>query len=223
MYRTSAPVASPLDWVTSVVGVVASLDVLRRFLLCLPLAAAPIAACMPYSPGSFKSAALVFPPERTSRGCLDIAIQAVEGAAQDQRPRKVAPEVQMVAFGLIEVGDQVELAELEIALVAGLDQVEPVLAFPDESACFCDVYTDALVVVQVHDTALTLYPEASWREVESRLLELLRRQPESRPYVLGITANAVLPGWVRPPPALRWNCTTARPSAVVRDDSGRQA
>ncbi|MEX0912027.1 MAG: hypothetical protein WD737_12540 [Gemmatimonadota bacterium] len=48
-----------------------------------------------------------------------------------------------------------------------------------------------LVVVQVHDSALTLYPEGTWREVEARLLELLRRQPESRPYVLGITANAV--------------------------------
>ena len=48
-----------------------------------------------------------------------------------------------------------------------------------------------LVVVQVHESALTLYPEATWAEVEGRLLELLRRQPESRPYVLGITANAV--------------------------------
>jgi MraZ protein len=48
-----------------------------------------------------------------------------------------------------------------------------------------------LVVVQVHDNALTLYPEDTWKEVEERLRELLRRQPESRPYVLGITANAV--------------------------------
>lgn len=48
-----------------------------------------------------------------------------------------------------------------------------------------------LVVVQVHESALTLYPEETWREVEARLLELLRRQPESRHYVLGITANAV--------------------------------
>ncbi len=47
-----------------------------------------------------------------------------------------------------------------------------------------------LVVVHAHDNALTLYPEASWREVEVRLLELLRRQPESRSYVLGITSNA---------------------------------
>jgi MraZ protein len=48
-----------------------------------------------------------------------------------------------------------------------------------------------LVVVQVHERALTLYPEETWREVEERLLDLLRRQPEARPYVLGITANAV--------------------------------
>ena len=48
-----------------------------------------------------------------------------------------------------------------------------------------------LVVVQVHGSALTLYPEETWKGVEERLLELLRRQPESRPYVLGITANAV--------------------------------
>jgi MraZ protein len=48
-----------------------------------------------------------------------------------------------------------------------------------------------LVVVQAHEEALTLYPEGSWREVEARLLELLRRQPESRGFVLGITANAV--------------------------------
>lgn len=48
-----------------------------------------------------------------------------------------------------------------------------------------------LVVVQVHPSALTLYPEETWSEVEQRLVELLRRQPESRHYVLGITANAV--------------------------------
>jgi MraZ protein len=47
-----------------------------------------------------------------------------------------------------------------------------------------------LVLVQVHETALTLYPEPAWSEVETRLRELLRRQPESRPYVLGVTANA---------------------------------
>jgi len=48
-----------------------------------------------------------------------------------------------------------------------------------------------LVVVQVHESALTMYPEGTWREVEGRLLELLRRKPEARHYVLAITANAV--------------------------------
>jgi MraZ protein len=47
-----------------------------------------------------------------------------------------------------------------------------------------------MVLVQVHPDALTLYPEAAWAEVETRLRELLRRQPGARPYVLGITANA---------------------------------
>ena len=48
-----------------------------------------------------------------------------------------------------------------------------------------------MVLVQVHPEALTLYPEPAWSEVEARLRELLRRQPASRPYVLGVTANAV--------------------------------
>jgi MraZ protein len=48
-----------------------------------------------------------------------------------------------------------------------------------------------MVLVQVHPEALTLYPEDSWRDVEERLRDLLRRQPEARPYVLGITAKAV--------------------------------
>src|SRR5215216_5678612 len=47
-----------------------------------------------------------------------------------------------------------------------------------------------LVVVQVHDSVLTLYPEATWKEVEVRLLEMLRQQPESRRFVLGITSSA---------------------------------
>jgi len=48
-----------------------------------------------------------------------------------------------------------------------------------------------LVVVQAQEGVLTLYPERTWLGVEERLLELLRREPESRPFVLGITANAV--------------------------------
>ena len=48
-----------------------------------------------------------------------------------------------------------------------------------------------LVVVQSRSEALTLYPSETWREVEGRLLELRRNQPEARDYVLGITSNAV--------------------------------
>lgn len=54
-----------------------------------------------------------------------------------------------------------------------------------------DAVDQPLVLVQVHPDALTLYPEATWAEVEGRLRELLRRQPSARAYVLGITANAV--------------------------------
>jgi MraZ protein len=48
-----------------------------------------------------------------------------------------------------------------------------------------------MVLVQVHTEALTLYPAEAWSGVEERLRELLRRQPEARPYVLGISARAV--------------------------------
>jgi MraZ protein len=54
-----------------------------------------------------------------------------------------------------------------------------------------DAAEGPLVLVQVHPEALTLYPAETWREVEERLRELLRRQPSARPYVLGITARAV--------------------------------
>jgi MraZ protein len=47
-----------------------------------------------------------------------------------------------------------------------------------------------LVLVQAQAEALTLYPGGTWRGVEERLLELLRRQPEARPHVLAITAGA---------------------------------
>jgi len=48
-----------------------------------------------------------------------------------------------------------------------------------------------LILVQVFENALTLYPEPAWAEVEGRLRELLRLQPQARPYVLSVTANAV--------------------------------
>ncbi len=49
----------------------------------------------------------------------------------------------------------------------------------------------SMVLVQVFENALTLYPEPAWAEVEGRLRELLRLQPQARPYVLSVTANAV--------------------------------
>ena len=48
-----------------------------------------------------------------------------------------------------------------------------------------------LVLVHVFPDALTLYPEDTWGEVETRLRELLRLQPQARPFVLRVTANAV--------------------------------
>ncbi len=48
-----------------------------------------------------------------------------------------------------------------------------------------------LVLVQAYPDCLTLYPASAWADVEERLRELLRREPSSRNYVLGITANAV--------------------------------
>jgi MraZ protein len=54
-----------------------------------------------------------------------------------------------------------------------------------------DAPDQPFVLVQAHADALTLYPSATWSEVEGRLRDLLRLQPGARPYVLGITANAV--------------------------------
>lgn len=47
-----------------------------------------------------------------------------------------------------------------------------------------------MVLVHAFPDALALYPQSSWGEVEIRLRDLLRQEPEARPYVLGITANA---------------------------------
>ncbi len=48
----------------------------------------------------------------------------------------------------------------------------------------------AFVLVQAYPPALALYPESAWEEVEDRLRELLRHQPESRMYVLSVMSNA---------------------------------
>ena len=47
------------------------------------------------------------------------------------------------------------------------------------------------VLLQVYPPALSLYPESAWRDVESRLRNLLRDQPESRSWVMKVLANAV--------------------------------
>lgn len=48
-----------------------------------------------------------------------------------------------------------------------------------------------LVLVQVFPDALTLYPEAAWADVEVRLREAMRLQPQARPWVLRVTASAL--------------------------------
>ncbi|NLG63296.1 MAG: division/cell wall cluster transcriptional repressor MraZ [Candidatus Cloacimonetes bacterium] len=49
----------------------------------------------------------------------------------------------------------------------------------------------AFVLIQAHAPALTLYPEGTWAEVEERLQDLLRRQPDARMWVLRMMSNAV--------------------------------
>jgi MraZ protein len=47
------------------------------------------------------------------------------------------------------------------------------------------------VLIQAYKPSLSLYPERSWAEVEERLRDLLRHQPESRMYVLSVMSNAL--------------------------------
>jgi MraZ protein len=47
------------------------------------------------------------------------------------------------------------------------------------------------VLLQVHAPALSLYPEATWREVEERLRGVLRNDPEARLWVLRVMSSAV--------------------------------
>ena len=49
---------------------------------------------------------------------------------------------------------------------------------------------EPMVLVHAFPDALTLYPRATWMEVEARLREMLRLNPQARPYVLRVTANA---------------------------------
>ena len=59
-------------------------------------------------------------------------------------------------------------------------------------AAFRNVAADQrFVLIQVTAPALSLYPETEWVKVEERLSEMMRKQPESRPYLLNLLANAV--------------------------------
>ncbi|MDR0787962.1 MAG: division/cell wall cluster transcriptional repressor MraZ [Gemmatimonadota bacterium] len=50
---------------------------------------------------------------------------------------------------------------------------------------------EPLVVVQVDERSLTLYPGPAWRELSERLMELRRKNPEYRGFVLEVTSRAV--------------------------------
>src|SRR5688500_15153828 len=47
------------------------------------------------------------------------------------------------------------------------------------------------VLIQAYPPALSLYPEGEWLQVEERLRDLMKHQPDSRMYVLSMMANAV--------------------------------
>jgi MraZ protein len=49
----------------------------------------------------------------------------------------------------------------------------------------------SFVLIQAYPPALSLYPEGEWLQVEERLRDLIRHQPEARTYVLSLMANAV--------------------------------
>lgn len=59
-------------------------------------------------------------------------------------------------------------------------------------AAFRNVAADQrFVLIQVTPPALSLYPETEWVKVEERLSEMMRKQPESRPFLLTLLASAV--------------------------------
>lgn len=49
----------------------------------------------------------------------------------------------------------------------------------------------SFVLIQAYPPALSLYPEGGWLEVEERMRDLLKHQPEARLYVLAMMSNAV--------------------------------
>jgi MraZ protein len=46
------------------------------------------------------------------------------------------------------------------------------------------------VLIQAYPPALSLYPEGEWHQVEERMRDLIRHQPEARMYVLSLMAHA---------------------------------
>lgn len=54
-----------------------------------------------------------------------------------------------------------------------------------------DVEEQRFVLLQVYEPSLALYPERAWREVEDRLRNLLRNDPEARSWVMRVLASAV--------------------------------
>ncbi len=47
------------------------------------------------------------------------------------------------------------------------------------------------VLLQVHEPSLSLYPDRGWRDVEDRLRNLLRNDPDARGWVMGVLSSAV--------------------------------
>lgn len=49
----------------------------------------------------------------------------------------------------------------------------------------------SFVLIQAYPPALSLYPEGEWLQVEERMRDLIKHQPEARMYVLSLMSNAV--------------------------------
>lgn len=50
---------------------------------------------------------------------------------------------------------------------------------------------EGFVLIHFEEPSLFLFPVKTWAEVERRLVELVRRQPDARKSVLALTANAL--------------------------------
>lgn len=49
---------------------------------------------------------------------------------------------------------------------------------------------ESFVLIQVHEDALTLFPDATWSDVEQRLREMRERRPDFRHRILSLTGSA---------------------------------